>query len=157
MRAGPQLEIGVVRFGVWRAGTLALAAFVWAALAAWWWAHPAPVPAWVGAVAGFGMFGAAAAALQLRSVRPFVLCRNAAQWQLSFVDDARTPAMPGELQVAIDLGAWLLLRFIPDAAGVRASWLAVQRLGLEPQWHALRCAIHAPLAKQPAAGATVDG
>ena len=41
--------------------------------------------------------------------------------------------MPGELQVAIDLGAWLLLRFIPDAAGVRASWLAVQRLGLGVQ------------------------
>ena len=157
MRAALQLEVGVVRFGVWRVGSLALAAIVWAALAAWWWAHPTPAPAWVGVVAGIGMLAAAAAALPLRSARPFLLRRNAVQWQLSFVDGARRPAMPGELQVALDLGAWLLLRFIPEAAGGRARWLAVQRRGLEPQWHALRCAIYAPLPKQPAAGATVDG
>lgn len=157
MRTALQLEVGVVRFGVLRSATLALAATVWAVLAAWWWAHPAPAPAWVDAVAALGMLGAAAAVLPWRSARPFVLRRDAHQWQLSFMDGARTAPAAGQLHVALDLGAWLLLRFIPDAAERGASWLAVQRRGLEPQWHALRCAIYAPPPKPPQAGATVDG
>lgn len=157
MRTALQLEVGVVRFCVWRSATLALAAIVWAVLAAWWWAHPAPAPAWVGAVAVTGMLLAAAAALPLRSARPFRLRRDAHQWQLSFMDDARAAPAAGDLHVALDLGGWLLLRFVPDAAGRGATWLAVQRRGLEPQWHALRCAIHAPPPKPPQAGATADG
>jgi hypothetical protein len=46
--------------------------------------------------------------------------------------------------VAIDLGGWMLLRFVPGAGGGRARWIALQRHGLEPQWHALRCAVYAP-------------
>ena len=51
----------------------------------------------------------------------------------------------GELKVAVDLGPWMLLLFTPQAPG-RASWLPVQRRGLEAQWHALRCAIYSPRA-----------
>jgi hypothetical protein len=61
----------------------------------------------------------------------------------------------GELQVAIDLGAWMLLHFVPDV-GHRAcsvSWLPVQRRGLESQWHALRCAVYSP---RPAAGVDAE-
>jgi hypothetical protein len=42
----------------------------------------------------------------------------------------------------------MLLNFTPDAAA-RTSWLPVQRLGLETQWHALRCAVYSP---RPMAG-----
>ncbi len=87
--------------------------------------------------------------------RPFVLRRDADQWQL--VQGSKGPAMAGEVQIALDFGAWLLLRFVPDTAGGRSRWLAVQRRGLEPHWHALRCAVYAPHRKQPAAGASADG
>lgn len=157
MRAAPPLEINVVRFGVWRAGTLGLAVTVWAALAIWWWAHPAPASASVSVLAALGMLGAAAGALPSFRTRPFTLRRSAGQWQLAFMHDSPGPAMTGDLFVALDLGAWMLLRFIPDAIGGRARWIAVQRHGLEPQWHALRCAVYAPRLKQPAEGATVDG
>ncbi|MEO8123860.1 MAG: hypothetical protein ABI633_07405 [Burkholderiales bacterium] len=156
MRAAPPLEIDVVRFGIWRAGTLALAATVWATLAIWWWAHPAPTPVWVSALAALGMLGATAAALPSFRARPFRLLRSAGQWQLVFLRDAPAPALTGDLLVALDLGAWMLLRFIPDATGRGARWIAVQRHGLEPQWHTLRCAIYAPRQKQPAEGAAVD-
>ena len=39
-------------------------------------------------------------------------------------------AAPGALHVSIDLGPWMLLRFVPDGGG-HARWLPVQRAGLE--------------------------
>lgn len=155
MRAAPQVDIEVVRFGVWRAATLALTAVVWAVMLAWWWAHPAPAPAWVIAVALLAMLGAAAAALPSFLVRRVALRGSAGRWQLAVDRGASRPAVSGDLLVALDLGAWLLLRFIPDAAGERAAWVAVQRAGLEAHWHALRCAVYAPR-PAPRAGTPVD-
>ena len=48
---------------------------------------------------------------------------------------------PGTLEVAIDLGSFLLLRL---RGGRGAVWLPVQRRGLEREWHALRCAVYSP-------------
>ena len=97
MRAEPPLEIEIVRFGVWKGGTLALLAAVCATLALWWWSHPAPAPAWVAAVAALGMLGAAAAALPSFRSRPLTLRRSAGQWQLAFAHGVSAPAMAGEL------------------------------------------------------------
>jgi hypothetical protein len=90
------------------------------------------------AMAALGMF---ALAVSLWRVPAQTLYWDGRAWQLD--------AVPGELRVAIDLGPWMLLIFTPDAAA-RASWLPVQRLGLETQWHALRCAVYSP---RPAAEA----
>jgi hypothetical protein len=66
------------------------------------------------------------------------------QWHLGPASTTGDEPHSGRLAVAIDLGAWMLLRFQPDgAAGKRRSiWLPVQRRGLETQWHALRCAVY---------------
>jgi hypothetical protein len=80
------------------------------------------------------------------------------------VDEARF--VEGDIAVVVDLGAWMLLRFDPlplqlnlEAAHARTHvksffprldrrlasrrlWLPLQRVGLEPQWHALRCALY---------------
>ena len=64
-------------------------------------------------------------------------------WHLGPIGDAATA---GELQVVLDLGPWMLLRFgatLPDARA-RTLWLPVQRRGLEAEWHALRCAVYSP-------------
>jgi hypothetical protein len=60
----------------------------------------------------------------------------------------------GTLEVAMDLGSFLLLRLVDERR--RSAWLPVQRRGLEAQWHALRCAVYAPApraAGEPTAGA----
>jgi hypothetical protein len=56
--------------------------------------------------------------------------------------------------VAIDLGGWLLLRFYAEPVrraagdamrrGRTPAWIAVQRRGLEADWHAIRCTVYSP-------------
>lgn len=156
MRAEPPLEIEILRFGAWKGGTLALLAAVCATLALWWRSHPAPAPAWVAAVAALGMLGAAAAALPSFRSRRLTLRRSAGQWQLAFTHGVSAPAMAGELLVALDLGAWMLLRFVAGAPGGHARWIPIQRHGLEPHWHALRCAVYGPRPRRPADAVTAD-
>lgn len=64
-------------------------------------------------------------------------------WHLGF---ATAEPSVGDISVAIDLGSWMLLRFTEMRTGVRSRviWLPLQRRGLEPQWHALRCAVYSP-------------
>ena len=93
------------------------------------------------ASAGLSMLVAAAAlpmlgcAVSLWRVPAQSLRWDGQVWQLD--------AAPGKLRVAIDLGPWMLLRFSPEGQR-RSHWLPVQRLGLEAQWHALRCAVYSP-------------
>jgi hypothetical protein len=55
--------------------------------------------------------------------------------------------------VAIDLGSFLLLRFLPEGRSGPGAvrWIPVGRRGLEREWHAFRCAVYSP---RPAAGST---
>jgi len=49
-------------------------------------------------------------------------------------------ASPGDLQVMIDLGPWMLLRFAPHAQPRRAAWLAVSSRQGGAQWPSWRSA-----------------
>ena len=82
-----------------------------------------------------GALAVSACAVSLWHVPAQSLRWDGRAWQLD--------AAAGELSVAIDLGPWMLLRFKPERRA-RASWLPVQRAGLETQWHALRCAVYSP-------------
>ncbi|MCB2020739.1 MAG: hypothetical protein KDG44_08030 [Burkholderiaceae bacterium] len=147
MRAGPSLDIEIGSFGVWRAAVLALTGLVCAAMAAWWLAHPVPVPTLISAMAALGVVAALAAALTCWRLPSLALGRRGGLWHLQRGD---LSLEPGELIVALDLGGWMLLRFVPDTAGGGARWIPLQRRGLEPQWHALRCAVYAPRSTAPA-------
>jgi hypothetical protein len=48
---------------------------------------------------------------------------------------------PGQVRVALDLDAWMLLRF--DAADRRTCWLPVGRRSAGAAWRDLRIALHA--------------
>jgi len=64
-------------------------------------------------------------------------------WAAAHVPEDRRRA--GRIQVALDLGGWMLLRLLPaDGGAPRAHWLPVQAAGLERSWHALRCAVYSP-------------
>ena len=135
MRASPPCQVSLRRFGVWRAAVAVLASAGLAALVSWLIGREPPVSAGLMTLVVSAALLILALAVSLWRVPAQSLRWDGQAWQLD--------AVPGELKVAIDLGPWMLLNFTPDAAA-RASWLPVQRLGLEAQWHALRCAVYSP-------------
>ena len=123
-----------------------------AALAPWLLASPLGDAApWsrLGVGASLAIVGRRAGCVAAR-VEPACGCAGTARWTFAPGAPAREP-QPGTLEVAIDLGAFLLLRFGPTApAGGRSAGCRSQRRGLERAWHALRCAVYSP---RPVAGA----
>ena len=141
MRASPACQVSLRRFGVWLAAVFALTAEGAAAMAAWLASRQTPISIELMMFAGLTLLVSFALAVSLWRVPAQSLRWDGKVWHLD--------TAPGELKVAVDLGPWMLLLFTPQAPG-RASWLPVQRRGLEVQWHALRCAIHSPrVADQP--------
>ncbi len=146
MRASPALRVSLKRFGVWRGAVALLTLLAGAVLVAWVWAmNPAQQHhrwSWLLAtLLGALVLGIA---VSLWRTRPFDLHWDGERWHLA----EGTDAQPGELAVALDLGPWLLLRFRTHPRGP-TRWLPVQRRGLEAQWHALRCAVHATAGEGP--------
>jgi hypothetical protein len=144
MRESVFFEAPVRRFGVWRVAVLVVGALAISAVAAWAVAMSASEPEQGAtlalAVAAVLGAGTAWVAGSLSRVEGGILSCRDGLW--TFVSDGGATCS-GTLEVAIDLGAFLLLRL--DAAG-GGPWLPVQRGGLERQWHALRCAVYAPAA-----------
>src|SRR5512139_3947946 len=66
------------------------------------------------------------------------LCWDGRDWSLLAAGEGSPRT--GAVTVAIDLDAWMLLRF--DAAGHR-RWLPLSRSAHAGRWHALRCAVFA--------------
>jgi hypothetical protein len=150
MRESLSFEVRVRRFEAWRMaiGTVALAAI--AAVTAWavamWDAQSQTGAALVVGSAALLAIMTFVAALSLAQVAGGILaCRDGLWTYAPDVDAVRT----GALGVAIDLGAFLLLRLVDR--GHVTTWLPVQRRGLEREWHALRCAVYSP---PPVAGAS---
>lgn len=147
MRALPAFQVTLSRFGVWRACVWALAAGAVLVLAAW--VHSRPTPAGLGlhllVVAVIGLVLALAGWL-VRVPATTLRWDGQAWWLARATAVESSPARRGELLIAIDLGSWMLLRFTPDAMGRRpwaVIWLPAHRRGLEPEWHGLRCTLHA--------------
>ena len=145
MRSAPTLQISVTRYGIWRTFVLLLAGSACASLIVWWWLQPAPVARSVSAVAAIGVLASLACAAGLWRARPSALRWDRQHWHLVCGSAAE---QTGELAVAIDLGAWMLVRFAPESAAGgpsrrwRPAWIALQRRGLEAHWPTLRCALY---------------
>jgi hypothetical protein len=142
MRAAPEFQVCLHRFGVWRGAVLVLAGLTVATTIAWLATRERPIETevWVGSL--LSMVAAVALTTSVVRTPPATLRWDGRAWHLG-----STPGdlSPGELEIAIDLGRWMLLRFTPAAsAGARVVWLPVQRKGMESQWHELRCSVHAP-------------
>jgi hypothetical protein len=155
MGALPQVQVTIRDDSVWRAGVLLVTACAIGVLCAWaaesnraqnggtTWLALSLVPA------------AAYLGASLRRAFPLALKFTGSTWLVWRADSARAAPIQGEVQVSLDLGAWMLLRFIPvaGAMGARSQWLPVHSNSLAPQWHALRCALYSA---RPAAGNNDD-
>jgi hypothetical protein len=143
MRAAAACQFTFSRFGAWRVATLMLAGCVVAALGLWVVSQPIPLPAH--ALAGAVSAGIVALWLGVSAgrIETAVLRWDGSTWHLG---PAQGQGVAGTLTVAVDFGAWMLLRFHADAAPrwAASAWLPVQRAGIDAPWHALRCAVYSP-------------
>ena len=152
MRASPAFQVSLRRFGVWRGAVIGLAVLGVAVVVAWWVGRDRPLDAMTIGVSLTSIAAILGLAMSLWRVRAVSLRWDGQCWHLGPADPEAGDALPGDVTVAIDLGPWMLLRFVPAArdARPRRTWLPVQRRGIEPQWHALRCSVHSP---RPSPGA----
>ena len=144
MAGAPPLVLRIDRRGVWQTGVGLLVALACAAMFIWWLLRPEPPTGGVTAIAVAGALVAAACGAGLLRFGAAVGLRwDGRQWW--HARGSRAP-VAGELGVAIDLGDWMLLRFVPSGASpwFGAHWVPVQREAHEDAWHTLRCAVHAP-------------
>jgi hypothetical protein len=145
MRAFAAAQFTVTRFGVWRGAVFLLASLVLLAVSVWLVSQPS---LWRNRLLPCALLVVLLAlwvvVVQPRPV-PLSVRWDAQRWHLGPAESAGHEPWVGDLAVAIDVGPWMLLRFRPEG-GVRGAptWLPVQRRGLEPHWHALRCAVYSP-------------
>ena len=150
MRTAPPLHVSLNRFGIWRVAVVVLTMLGTLTAAGWLVGQDGLA----GVAKGVAMAGVAALlwGIGLSLVR-LPACRlswDGQCWALLDMAAGGTEPIAGDISVAIDLGPWMLLRFRPASASPSlpwcAWWLPVQRRGIEPQWHALRCAVYSPRA-----------
>ena len=158
MRAAAACQFTLTRFGAWHGAVAALTACVVLTLLLWYLGRPESFPLWGAVMLGLTAVAALGLGASLLHHRVVDLRWDGVQWHLRDAGSTVGEHRAGTLSVMVDLGAWMLLRFRADRAGVRgaaSSWLPAQRRGLEPQWHALRCAVYSPR-PAPDAGATAE-
>ncbi len=159
MRAIAACQFTLSRFEVWRRAVAVFAGAVVLALLLWFVGQPVAPPWFMAVALGLVAMAALVLAASLLRTRPVSLRWDGREWHVCPAESARqAPAeheQAGSLMVALDLGTWMLLQFVPHVSGQgsRATWLPVQRSGLEPQWHTLRCAVYSP---RPAPDAAQD-
>ena len=157
MRAAPPLTFTLRRFGAWRAALLLLALTGCALMALWWLTFAPPRPGWAAGVALAGVSLSLLPLAELQRLRALTLNWDGLQWQL-VAEHGQGVTSTGHATVALDFGGWILLRFVTVAGGRPARWsgrggssvwIALQRRGLEAEWHAIRCTVYSPVPARP--------
>ena len=151
MRASPPCDVALRHFGVWRAAIVLIGLGVLATLVAWALRVPhSPVSGWIAAAAATAGLATLAVCASLWRPASGVLRWDGLGW--TFVPGiAGAEPESGRVEVSVDLGSFMLLRFIREAPPERRAvrWLPTQRRGLEREWHSFRCAVYSP---RPVAG-----
>ena len=144
MHAAPPVRMKLAPDARWHgfvslcAGLAAANASGWIATALRW-----PAVAVVLVVGLAALFAIAWTAWALRRGEPGggVLNWDGAVWSWA---SGSTQPIVGEPRVAIDLGAWMLLRFAPIAPPARVRWLTPSRRQAAAAWPLWRAALFAP-------------
>ena len=153
-------SVALRRFECWQAAVTALAVAALAVLAVWSTSDRGDAVLagpWLAAAVACAAIGVIGLALLLLRVDAGILRREAGCWTFApFAAGTAAEPQRGDLAVALDLGPFMLLVFDRRGADVPPvrRWLPVQRPGLQREWQALRCAVHAPRTRS-LAGSTV--
>ncbi len=158
MVGSPAFQITLPSQSIWRGAVLALTLAVIAVLIAWA-AQPGhlqgPVLRWLAFASGAAVLGLA---VSLWRVPAFVLGWDGERWQVNLLQPSCNEPLAGNVEVHLDLGHWMLLRFVPDdrTAKARPLWLPMQSGARDPLWHGLRCALYGVRPARRRAAADVD-
>jgi hypothetical protein len=147
MHGAPPVALVCEGGAVWRGVQAGLPALAAAALAAWAAGHGG-LGLWAQAI--LALVAAAPAAIlawHAAAPKPRTLAWDGEHWRLGPAGGA------GRVDLMIDLGGWLLLRFSADGAGAATAWLAVSGTAAGASLHGLRLALQA---RAPAAHAGID-
>ena len=142
MHVAPPVRISLVPDNAWHWGVTVLVAFASGSMTAWLVSHgqAASVSMAVAALVVAGGSGAATwLCMSRHDARTCSLNWDGATWQ--WVQGATAPWV-GEVDVMVDFGAWMLLRFAPAAPSRGAAWNAVSRSAAGPLWPAWRAALY---------------
>ena len=142
MRGAPPVEVRVRRQGSWQAFVVVLVALTAGSIGVWLAASEGGAA--LKAALTLATVAAGLGALSTAAPLDVSLRWTGSAWVLSRHSTPAPSERVGSLTVAIDLGNWMLLRFIGEPPQARTTWIPVQRRGLDGDWHALRCAVHAP-------------
>ena len=136
MRALPPLTFSLSRHRFWNAAVGALALLGLASLTAWG-------LSWRETIGPMRLLGLAALAMTVVVLACALWRRgtmrlvwDGSRWQLG----EPPPAVACDCTVALDFGAWMLLRCRSN----RTFWLPLERGDLGADWHPLRCTVYSP-------------
>jgi hypothetical protein len=130
MRAAPAVSVQAGRSPGWRVFQAAAWALALTTLAAWVLGH-LQMPPWPSLLLAAPVF---ALAWWAARTPPIDLAWDGQAWSA----DGQT----GLVEVMLDLGGWLLLRWRPDGGPGPARWIPVSRADAGPAFHALRAAVY---------------
>jgi len=150
MRASPPYLCRVARFGAWRS---AVGLFVLAdagVMSGWAATRDEPLSFAGMAVLGLVFLAIVGVAASLVRIRPIVLRWDGRQWWWIAASQSRVTTFDPAagracvIDVALDLGSWVMLRIRGAAMSPAPTWwLPVQRRGFDASWHGLRSALYA--------------
>lgn len=142
MGSAPAFDFAVDRRAMWRAAVGALVMLSCVVMGLWW-ANGPPVsePAALLVVCTVVVLALGAGSGLVRGQHATRLRWDGRIWTAEF---AAGEAQVGEITAALDLGAWMLLRFHSDGrpGPLHACWIPVQCPESDLLWHAMRCAVH---------------
>ena len=148
MRGCPPCELTIGRSRIWRTAICLIVTLTGAVLVAWLVAAPqGGSPAVRAGIAGAVLAVVMMAASLFRPIQGR-LRFTGAHWTLAPHQHKVGPGetIAGRLDVHLDLGSFMLLRFVPHLRGPgcpRARWIPVSKSSAMGDWHGLRCAAYA--------------
>jgi hypothetical protein len=148
MRASPAFQVSLQHFTLWRAAVAVLALIAFACNLAWCASGTEARSMAVWVISNSIAMWLAVTAVRAARSTPLSLRWDTLDWRLGPMASVGEEPTAGQLTVVMDLGSWMLLRFVQTEPAVRRyglrpqRCLAVQRRGLESTWHALRCAVY---------------
>ncbi len=135
MRAAPAVSVHSSGAGLWRCLNVLMPALAMAAVGAWVLAHAQ----WAAWPAVLLIPGVAVPLWLWAKTKAFAFCWDGQRWLSLGNDDVEEE---GCVEVMLDLGPWLLLRWRPLVFGRGKRWVSVSSREARPDLHALRAAVY---------------
>ncbi|MDO9234799.1 MAG: hypothetical protein Q7U28_02040 [Aquabacterium sp.] len=146
MRAAPPFQLSVRRFAVWNCTLISVSVVAMVVCSAWFVGRNDDLPPWCNGLISVALFLALVGACGALRRHPVRLRWDSQCWHITEFNRRTEEIGLSQVQVMLDAGSWLLLKFVPKGRlnPLSMHWLPVQRRGIEGQWHALRCAVYSP-------------